>query len=295
MHRQLIVSGFHRSGTSMLMQALVNAGLYAGNSLIGGDPSNPDGHFEDIDTVNLHDAWLREIGSDWCHTGELPKIDTAKATEGITPIRDRLNTAERHWGIKDPRTCLFLTEWFNTLENPAGLFIYRHYASCLNSLQRRQASELLVNPTMLENAVRFWTNPEIALRSWLLHNNAILEIANHFPESCVVVSQEAVLNGAPVINKINDALSLSLDTQCDLGVDALKTARVQELTVLNSGLRKQLDETWQQLQSMSVLPADQVPEVHWIEPQIADHQDDAIPSSLLTQWDRLGIPQSPPA
>lgn len=292
MHRQIIVSGFHRSGTSMTMQALVNAGLYAGNSLIGGDPSNPDGHFEDIDTVNLHDAWLRELGSDWCHTGELPQIEAAYATAGIAPIRDRLNESEQHWGVKDPRACLFLKHWFNTLENPAGVFIYRHYASCLHSLQRRQASELLVNPSTSENAIRFWTNPEVALQSWLLHNTALLTIAQEFPEACVVISQEAVINGAPVISTINDALSLSLDTQCDIGVDAAKTAQGRELRLLSSSLQNEFEQTWAQLQGISALPTDQEPTVQWIEPQSLEVQNQLPPSCLVAQWDRLDVPQS---
>ncbi|MEE9333697.1 MAG: hypothetical protein V3U65_06365 [Granulosicoccaceae bacterium] len=292
MQRQIIVSGFHRSGTSMTMQALVNAGLYAGNSLIGGDPSNPDGHFEDIDTVNLHDAWLRELGSDWCHTGELPQIEAAKATLGIAPIRDRLNESQRHWGVKDPRTCLFLKHWFNTLDNPAGVFIYRHYASCLHSLQRRQANELLVYPTTSENAIRFWTKPEIALQSWLQHNNAILTTAREFPKACVVVSQEAVINGAPLISTVNDVLSLSLDTQCDLGVDASKTAHRRELPLLNSSLQGELEETWAQLQHIAALPNEQEPQLRWIQPQCVTVQHQATPASLVAQWDRLGVTQS---
>jgi len=45
--RQFIVSGFHRSGTSLTMQALVKAGLCAGNRLMPAHPSNPDGHYEE--------------------------------------------------------------------------------------------------------------------------------------------------------------------------------------------------------------------------------------------------------
>jgi len=209
MHRQLIVSGFHRSGTSMTMQALVNAGLNGGNSLIGANPTNPDGHFEDVETVNLHDAWLRELGSDWCHVGELPKIDAAQARRGITTIRDRLAESQQHWGIKDPRACLFLEHWFKTLKNPAGVFVYRHYASCLHSLQRRQAGELLVNPNNSKMAIRFWTHPEVALKSWLLHNEAILAMVKQYPSQCIVVSQEALIDGAPFISAVNNALLMS--------------------------------------------------------------------------------------
>jgi len=212
----------------------MNAGLNGGNSLIGANPTNPDGHFEDVETVNLHDAWLRELGSDWCHVGELPKIDAAQARRGITTIRDRLAESQQHWGIKDPRACLFLEHWFKTLKNPAGVFVYRHYASCLHSLQRRQAGELLVNPNSSKMAIRFWTHPEVALKSWLLHNEAILAMVKQYPGQCIVVSQEALIDGAPFINAVNNALLMSLDAQCDMGVDVTKTMHSEELSVLNT-------------------------------------------------------------
>lgn len=292
MHRQLIVSGFHRSGTSMTMQALVNAGLHAGDSLIGGDPSNPDGHFEDIETVNLHDDWLRSLGSDWCHTGELPQIDATRASVGIAAIRDRLDKAQQHWGIKDPRACLFLQHWFDTLERPAGVFVYRHFASCLHSLQRRQASQLLVNPNTSANALRFWSDPEVALKSWLLHNDAIIAIAQQFPDQCIVISQEAVIHGAPIISAVNDSLSIALDKRCDIGVDASKTVQRKELSVSSSGLQSQLEHTWEKLQQLAVLPTDQTPKVQWVEPKSADNQMHILPPSLISQWDRIGIRQS---
>ncbi len=292
MHRQLVVSGFHRSGTSMTMQALVSAGLHAGNSLIGGDPSNPDGHFEDIETVNLHDNWLRSLGSDWCHTDELPQIDATQASTGIATIRDRLDEAQKPWGVKDPRACLFLQHWFSTLQRPAGVFVYRHFAGCLHSLQRRQANELLVNPDTSANAHRFWSHPEVALESWLVHNNAIIAIAQQFPEQCVVISQEAVIHGAPIISAVNDSLSIALDTQCDIGVDASKTAQRKEFCVSSSGLQSQLEHTWEQLQQLAVLPTDHTPKVQWVEPQRADNRIHIPPPSLTSQWDRLGISRS---
>jgi len=87
-------------------------------------------------------------------------------------------------------------------------------------------------------------------------------------------------------------LSIALDTQCDIGVDAGKTKQAQELPLLNSGLQSQLEETWEQLQLLAVLPSDCVPKVDWIEPDSADAQAHQLPSSLIDQWDRLELPLS---
>lgn len=289
MYRQLIVSGFHRSGTSMTMQALVNAGLYAGDSLIGADPSNADGHYEDIETVNLHNAWLRELNSDWCHTSQLPELDTEKANAGIAKIRDRLDKAQQDWGIKDPRACLFLEHWFGALKNPAGVFVYRHYASCLKSLQRRQANELLVNPDTSHQSIRFWSEPDHALSSWLLHNNAILAAAKKYPDQCVVISQEALINNAPVIETVNNALSIALDTHRDLGIDAQKTNSRNELSLLDSTLKDQLNSTWSDLQQVAALPCENTPTVTWINQRNTDDIDQSAMNELTAEWDRLGI------
>jgi len=45
--KQLIVAGFHRSGTSMLTQELHKAGLFVGKRLMSPNFSNADGYFED--------------------------------------------------------------------------------------------------------------------------------------------------------------------------------------------------------------------------------------------------------
>ena len=45
----LVVTGMHRSGTSMVAAYLQQAGVSIGRNLIGPAPGNPRGHFEDRD------------------------------------------------------------------------------------------------------------------------------------------------------------------------------------------------------------------------------------------------------
>ena len=58
----LVVAGFHRSGTSLVTEILSRAGLFVGDDLIGANPSNPYGHFEDREVVRLHDRLLADVG-----------------------------------------------------------------------------------------------------------------------------------------------------------------------------------------------------------------------------------------
>jgi len=231
MPKQVIICGFHRSGTSMSAQALARGGLYLGDSLIQADPSNPDGHFEDIDTVNLHDAWLAQNQSDWCRTDDMPIIEVKQAHQDLSPIVSRMDAAAKDWGIKDPRATLFLPQWQQVLAQPVFVMAYRHYASCTDSLRRRQARELLVSPLTDEQAIRFWQTRDIALRTWLLHNNALLAHCEMHPQACLLLSQEAQLSGTNLLALANERFDLELDSNVDTGVDSSKAMMSQHIAL----------------------------------------------------------------
>lgn len=65
MSEQLIVAGFHRSGTSLVCQLLHRAGLFLGYDLLEAAFSNPHGHFEDTEVLNLHRQILADNGKTW--------------------------------------------------------------------------------------------------------------------------------------------------------------------------------------------------------------------------------------
>ncbi|MEP1123677.1 MAG: hypothetical protein ABJH68_07285 [Ilumatobacter sp.] len=54
----VIVCGAPRSGTSMMAQALADAGFGLGNDLIAGSEANPLGFFEDIEVNRINDGLL---------------------------------------------------------------------------------------------------------------------------------------------------------------------------------------------------------------------------------------------
>jgi hypothetical protein len=131
----LICCGFHRSATSAMANYLENAGLNLGSELMAGGISNPKGHFEDWPAVDLHDAFLQSSGTSWQFHDE---VDLVTSIEPIRQYTEQRSKIANHWGVKDPRACLFLNEWQQVLgEKGKFLLVIRHWSSCIESLLHR--------------------------------------------------------------------------------------------------------------------------------------------------------------
>ena len=61
----VLVLGMHRSGTSAVTQAVHHLGLDAGPDQVGGDWSNPNGHWESQRLLAVNDALLARGGATW--------------------------------------------------------------------------------------------------------------------------------------------------------------------------------------------------------------------------------------
>jgi len=288
----------------MTMQALSQAGLYIGDQLAPADPSNPDGHFEDIETVDLHDGWLHAAQSNWCHVGELPGVESAVAKSGIQNIAQRLNSAQRAWGIKDPRACLFLPAWFESLESVGGIFLYRHFASCSDSLFRRHGQDLFLNPDKNNPSLALFQNPTSGLESWLAHNKAIIAQIKKTPDQCVLISHEAMIAGFPLVETINKQFSLHLNERADSRIDKDKITNESQISMpaCDPALREELEATWNELQQLSVGVASNTPQVIWATQDNVKDESSAPDSienngadkeqigALVNLWDGLEVP-----
>jgi len=84
----LIILGMHRSGTSLAAALLQSSGLDVGERLMEGNWSNPRGHFEDMDFVELQRAALVRLGhhQDGWVRSELPEA----ADDLVSAARDLL-------------------------------------------------------------------------------------------------------------------------------------------------------------------------------------------------------------
>lgn len=138
--RSLIITGMHRSGTSLMAQIFYRAGLYMGDNLMKPSPNNPDGYFEDRDIIAFHDEILQLNGIDrWKSPSTLsaqinvPPDFPPKATE---LIRKKFQ-GKPLWGWKDPRTSWFLAFWRSILPETKFIFTYRRPEEVVWSLIRR--------------------------------------------------------------------------------------------------------------------------------------------------------------
>lgn len=131
----LVITGMHRSGTSLISQWLYKCGLHIGDDFYGADIGNADGHFEDIDFLSAHMQALMEMGisSDgWTYK---PIGCPGKVLLGKLVARKQQRS---QWGWKDPRTCLFLGTYRELLPAAKYIVILRDYQSVVSSLISRQ-------------------------------------------------------------------------------------------------------------------------------------------------------------
>jgi O-antigen biosynthesis protein len=209
----IILTGMHRSGTSMIARFLHNSGINMGETLLGPHPSNPYGHFEDINFLNFHREVLRREnkGEDqWVFKSPIIYDDDVKnAFEIISPNRERGEI----WGWKEPRTCLFLNFWGELIPEGRFLFVFRDPFYVLDSLGRRHQTPLSA-----------WTLNSRYLMAWIYYNKQILNYIRLNRERSVIFAIEKVLKSPEeFINKLNEffGLNFTLDIfndSCDLTV-----------------------------------------------------------------------------
>jgi hypothetical protein len=134
-NRVLIITGMHRSGTSLVARFIHHSGIDLGESMLGANPGNRYGHFEDEEFLEFHRQVLkRNFGHNWQAPGP-PRLSDDEARKGRELIARRAGKAD--WGWKDPRTSLFLDFWDRFLPEAHYLFMVRHPLSVIDSLARR--------------------------------------------------------------------------------------------------------------------------------------------------------------
>lgn len=172
----IVITGMHRSGTSLVASAFQLAGLHIGDRLYGVGPGNRRGHFEDLDFQRFHEAVLARVGKSHvtvtpADVRELTAEDVERAERILAGRRERL------WGWKDPRTCLFLDFWHARLTSPRYVFVYRHPLEVVLSMFRRG-----IDPELAEVV----TDPMAGLEAWRVYNAAMLDFCRRHRDRCVL-------------------------------------------------------------------------------------------------------------
>lgn len=211
MGTQLIIAGFHRSGTSLTAQILHRAGVFLGHRMLPKHWSNPYGHFEDEEIVDLHEQILADNGLTW-QVDRLPLPNVgASHRRRMKELIDRREDTHELWGFKDPRVCLFLSTWKELLPDARILLVYRSFAESTYSLRKRHAFALLKGAGRQEEDLRFWKEQDLALRMWLVHNKALLDFARAYPENVLAVSFDMLRREFPVVKATNQRWGLGLE------------------------------------------------------------------------------------
>lgn len=112
----LLITGMHRSGTSMFAEWVDRLGVpMAKGTEFPVNDANSRGLYESRNFVELNDHWLGVLGGSWWAPPSVREqtwrsID-ADALEGSRGTIKSLRTGRKKWFIKDPRISLLLPLW----------------------------------------------------------------------------------------------------------------------------------------------------------------------------------------
>lgn len=170
----VLIAGFHRSGTSAIARMIHAAGVHLGDELLGAEPSNPYGHFEDLEVVTMHDNFLQRAGHTWKSTGSAQQpLDDASTDELRTFIEQR-NSTHKLWGAKDPRLCLYLDEWLSIAPDAQVVVVIRRPDQSVRSLHMRHSRRHVDTRGIDPSDLDFWRDPDLGLGLWVHYHQKLL-------------------------------------------------------------------------------------------------------------------------
>jgi hypothetical protein len=119
-HVAVLVLGMHRSGTSMLARVLNLLGCQLPRNLLGAHESNPTGHWESQDAIEINESLLAALGRRWDDVRDLPadwltRPETDAAKQRIRSLVERDFGGSRLWVLKEPRLCRLAPAWLDVI------------------------------------------------------------------------------------------------------------------------------------------------------------------------------------
>src|SRR3954471_15272785 len=188
--RPIVITGMHRSGTSLVASYLSSLGVGLGDRLLAADARNPHGYFEDADFRELHGEMLTDATPagdgghrDWGWT-ENERLARARLGRGTERARARAPARSGRpglWGWKDPRTSLLLDFWDEILDRRAlYVLLYRFPWAVADARQR-------------VGAYGCRDHPEYAYRFWAFYTPPLLDFHRRHRDRSLLVSTDALL------------------------------------------------------------------------------------------------------
>lgn len=185
----LILTGMHRSATSLVASLFQRAGVHIGTQLLAPNSQNPRGFFEDVEFYDFHQAILRARGKNILVDRTFTFEPTAEEMTGAEVLLGS-RASYALWGWKDPRTSLFLEFWRERLQ-AAGqtahfLLVYRHPFDVLLSMMRRNEWYML---GLYEG-----------LEAWYAYNRGLAEFRAQHPGQTLLCSNYTVIERIDAFN-----------------------------------------------------------------------------------------------
>jgi len=174
----------HRSHTSLVAHAFMDAGLHIGTDLIGAQPSNPYGHFESKAIVEFHEAVIQkyDLGSLWSKV-RLEKIQSLTQDQKRDLIFRNAWAPDTHHtynGWKDPRAALFLESWSRAFPDAKFIITFRHPIQVVRSLNKRvlQSARLKWKPMLSTRHFNHWLVTNKIILDWVGRNQDKVYLLN---------------------------------------------------------------------------------------------------------------------
>jgi len=225
-YHQIVITGMHRSGTSLLAQWLYKCGLHLGDELLGASVGNKEGHYEDMDFLKFHEGAL--ISRKLHFSGLIERLPSGLNLQEKNELRQMIeqkNEKYEHWGWKEPRTCLFLNIYQEVLPKANYLIVIRDFRTVVSSLITRiynRTEKKYASKTGLSKFIwihfkqkrrmgylqRKWSSR--FLKIWLLYNQEIKKLIEQLPEyRYIVVDQNSLLKASNnIFNQIQKGWKL---------------------------------------------------------------------------------------
>lgn len=249
---QLMIAGFHRSGTSLLTQFLHSAGLFVGDKLLGAMPSNPYGHYEDRAFLELHRSILNSHGDDFQWDTPFSFHISAAHWRRMRSMVMKREVAHADWGFKDPRVCFFLGHWKYLMPEAKTVIVYRDPGESVRSLETRHATGIFDEQGDRDKHLRFFREPDHGLKLWDTYNRALVSFAESHLDDCLVIPFTHLSGGAPVIEMINDRFGSSLVPPEKTVFDPRATSRRESpQRVHDPVVAERVATTWRALESLA--------------------------------------------
>lgn len=266
----MIISGMHRSGTSLVTSTLRAAGLDVGGHLMpAADGNNSKGFFENLDFVDLHKKILDYHGITLFGWTLEPYIEVPPEIRLQAEQAVAKNTRPHAWGWKDPRTVLFLDFWADLLPEAKFLFVHRAPWEVVDSLFRR-------------GDVAFLKDPALAIRVWEHYNRLALTFSRKHPQRCLFVEVDTVApDPLPLLAQLEQdfSISLSAPNHCVFDSSLLKKEeRAAQRALLIQLFFPEAHKIWNELRSVSAFGS-----VHEPSPEIAPSAG-ILSDDILTDW-----------